>query len=235
MMNNLKIGIVVADTEEYKPLADFVENGQYENYDFLGRVAHKFYISTENGTAEVISILCGIGKVNAAAAAMHLADIGCDYILNFGLSGGISGIDKGEISLANRFLEHDFDLTGLGYSPCEKPGQKYIYEVDDKLISLAKKVLPSCKVGTAVSGDRFICDEKTANYFKDEFSAMTCDMETAAIAYVCDASNIPFIALRKMSDDASDQAGDSYTEMNNTKDISLFGYIIEIIKEIIKL
>ncbi len=235
MMNNIKIGIVVADVEEYKPLAEFIEKGVYEKYNFLGRVAHKFTLSTENTTAEVVSILCGIGKVNATAAAMHLVDIGCDYIMNYGLSGGISGIDKGEISLANRFLEHDFDLTGLGYEPCEKPSQKYIYEVDERLVSLVKKVIPNFKVGTAVSGDRFICDEETANYFRDKFSAMTCDMETAAIAYVCDASNTPFIALRKMSDDASDEAGESYTKMNNTKDFSLSGYIIEIIKEITKL
>ncbi len=234
-MNNIKIGIVVADVEEYKPLAEFIEKGEYEKYDFLGRTAHKFTISTEKGIAEVISILCGIGKVNAAAAAMHLVDIGCCYIMNYGLSGGISEINKGEISFANRFLEHDFDLTGLGYAPCEKPAQKYIYQVDESLVDLVKKVIPNFKVGTAVSGDRFICDEKTANFFRDNYSAMTCDMETAAIAYVADASKIPFICLRKMSDDASDEAGDSYTEMNNTKDVSLFGYVIEIIKEIAKL
>lgn len=235
MMNNIKIGIVIADVEEYKPLAEFIEKGDYEKYNFLNRTAHKFFVTTENGSAEVISILCGIGKVNAAAAAMHLADIGCDYIMNYGLSGGISGINKGEISLANRFIEHDFDLTGLGYAPCEKPSQKYLYEIDDSIIEIVKKVLPCFKVGTAVSGDRFICDEATANYFKTNFSAMTCDMETAAIAYVADASKIPFISLRKMSDDASDEAGDSYTEMNNIKDVSLSNYIIEIIKEITRL
>ena len=234
-MNNLKIGIVVADVEEYKPLAEFIEKGEFEKYDFLGRTAHKFTLSAQNGTATVISILCGIGKVNASAAAMHLVDIGCDYILNYGLSGGISGINKGEISFANRFLEHDFDLTGLGYAPCEKPSQKYVYEVDEKLIDLVKKVIPSFKIGTAVSGDRFICDEATSNYFRDNYFAMTCDMETAAIAYVADASNTPFIALRKISDDASDEAGESYTEMNNTKDNSLSNYILEIIKEIINL
>ena len=91
-MKNIKIGIVVADCDEYKPLANIIEEGEYADYSFLGRTGHKFTINTENGKAEVISILCGIGKVNAAAATMHLIDIGCDYILNYGLSGGISGI-----------------------------------------------------------------------------------------------------------------------------------------------
>ena len=114
-MNNIKIGIVVADNDEYKPLADSIEKGEYSSYNFLGRTGHKFSIKTDNGVAEVISILCGIGKVNAAVATTHLVDIGCDYILNYGLSGGVSGISRNELSLCNRFLEHDFDLTGIGY------------------------------------------------------------------------------------------------------------------------
>ena len=108
-MDCLKIGIVVADNDEYKPLAEFVEKGEHSSYSFLGRNGHKFNIKTEKGTAEVISILCGIGKVNAAAVTAHLVDIGCDYILNYGLSGGVSGISRNELSLCDRFLEHDFD------------------------------------------------------------------------------------------------------------------------------
>ena len=78
-MDILKIGIVVADSDEYKPLLNFIEKSNYEEYSFLGRMAHKFKI----GNAQVVSILCGIGKVNATAAAMHLVDIGCNIILNF--------------------------------------------------------------------------------------------------------------------------------------------------------
>ena len=101
----MKIGIIVADIDEYKPLENYIEKGDFEVYSFLGRKGHKFCVND----TEVISILCGIGKVNATAAAMHLVDVGCDYILNFGLSGGISGVRRGDISIPTRFLEHDFD------------------------------------------------------------------------------------------------------------------------------
>ena len=77
-MKNIKVGIIVADIDEYKPFAETIEKMQYEDYCFLGRKGHKFNIKTSIGQAEVISILCGIGKVNATAAAMHLVDIGCD-------------------------------------------------------------------------------------------------------------------------------------------------------------
>lgn len=231
-MNNLKIGIVVADVDEYKPLAEAVEKGEYTFYGFLGRKGHRFNIKTENGCAEVVSILCGIGKVNAAAAAMHLVDIGCNIILNYGLSGGISGIGRGELCICDRFLEHDFDLTGIGYKLCEKPSQKYIYEGDKALADLCRSIVPNVKTGTAVSGDRFICDEEVRLALKNEFGAMSCDMETAAIAYVCNFAEIPFLALRRISDDAGSDALESYREMNTSDETLLSDYIIRLMGEI---
>lgn len=225
-MADFKIGIVIADIDEYKPLAEYIEKGEFEKYNFLGRLAHKFKI----GNADIVSILCGIGKVNATAAAMHLVDIGCNIILNFGLSGGISGIGKGELCICNRFLEHDFDLTGIGYKPCEKPSQKYIYYADEKLMDLMQELLPEAKRGTAVSGDCFVCDENLRIALKENFDAMSCDMETAAIAYVCDFANIPFLSLRRISDDAGNDAGDSYRQMNDLAEAVLSDLIIEFIK-----
>jgi adenosylhomocysteine nucleosidase len=232
-MKELKIGIVVADIDEYKPFAETIEKGEFSNYYFLGRQGHKFEISTENGKAQVISILCGIGKVNATAAAMHLVDIGCDYVLNYGLSGGISGINRNEITAPDKFIEHDFDLTGIGYKLCEKPLQEYIYYADKYLLDVAKKVINGIKFGTAVSGDHFICDANKRNLLKDNFSAMSCDMETAAIAYVCQFSKVPFLSLRRISDDAGENATDAYREMNVQDDTLLSDYIIDVIKELI--
>ncbi|MBE6776760.1 MAG: 5'-methylthioadenosine/S-adenosylhomocysteine nucleosidase [Ruminococcaceae bacterium] len=232
-MKNIKVGIIVADLDEYKPFAEIIERDNYENYSFLGRKGHKFGIKTSNGQAEVISILCGIGKVNATAAAMHLVDIGCDYLLNYGLSGGISNIRRGELTAPDKFLEHDFDLTGIGYKLCEKPLQEYIYDADNYLLETTKNVVPNLKIGTAVSGDHFICDSITRDSLYKNFSAMSCDMETAAIAYVASYSNTPFLALRRISDDAGDNATDSYREMNQQDDTLLSDYILQIIKELI--
>lgn len=229
----IKVGIVVADLDEYKPLASCIEAGEYSEYSVLGRQGHKFNITTENGSAEVISVLCGIGKVNAAAVTMHLVDIGCDYIFNFGLSGGISGICRGQITAPDKFLEHDFDLSGIGYKLCEKPSQEYIYSADEKLLSVANSIVNGLKMGTAVTGDHFICDPDVRDSLKENFNAMSCDMETAAIAYVCNFAKVPFLALRRVSDDAGETATESYREMNSQDDTLLSDYLIEIIKELI--
>ena len=232
-MKEIKVGIIVADIDEYKPFAATTKKGEFKEYSFLGRTAHQFSLKTEKANITVLSILCGIGKVNAAAAAMHFVDIGCDYILNYGLSGGISKIHRGEISAPDKFLEHDFDLSGIGYKLCEKPLQNYIYKANEDLIKIAERIVPNLKIGTAVSGDHFICDNAVRDSLKENFDAMSCDMETAAIAYVCEFSNTPFLALRRISDDAGSDATEDYKEMNTSEETLLSDYMISIIKELV--
>lgn len=232
-MKRLKIGVVVADVEEYKPLCELWQNFSCDSGIKMSRYNNAYLLKTQNGEAELVCINCGIGKVNAAAAATHLIDLGCSVILNYGLSGGISGVCRGETVVASRFLEHDFDLTTIGYKPCEKPRQKYIYEADERLLRLSKEIYPDIKCGTAVCGDRFICSEEDRNFFKSNFDAMSCDMETAAIASVCDMFSVPFIALRRISDDAGESAVDSYNEMNTAGETVLTDIFDRIVRSVI--
>ncbi len=232
MVKLLKIGIIIADIDEYRPFAEKIKKGEYKNYSFLNREGLEFSIENKTNIYTVIAILCGIGKVNATAIATHFVDIGCDYILNYGLSGGVSGISRGEITAPDKFVEHDFDLTGIGYKPFEKPLQNYIYSANEGLLSIAKTVIPNIKFGTAVSGDHFVCDVQKREYLKTEVCAMSCDMETAAIAYVCEFSNTPFLSLRRISDDAGSDATDSYREMNSQDNTLLSDYLMEIINKL---
>jgi len=233
-MEKLKIGVVVADVEEYKPLCELWQKSEIKSEIKIGRDNNTYEIKNGDAVAQLLCINCGIGKVNAATAATHLIDLGCKVILNFGLSGGISGVHRGEIVAADRFLEHDFDLTTIGYAPCEKPRQKYIYDADAVLLEIVKYCVEGIKCGTAVCGDRFICNEEDRNFFKSEFNAMSCDMETGAIASVCDMFDIPFIALRRISDDAGSDAVDSYNDMNTSGETLLtdvFDKIVRVVAE----
>lgn len=229
-MNKQKIGVIIADEDEFKPFEAEAKRLSGKDYSFLGRKAFE----CEYNSHTVIFILCGIGKVNAAAAAMHLVDTGCNVILNYGLSGGISGVARNELCLPDKFLEHDFDLTVIGYKPCEKPAQKYIYNANAQLIEKFKTMLPNIKVGTAVSGDRFVCDDTLRNLLKTNFDAMCCDMETAAIAYVCDFSGVGFLSLRCISDDAGNDAASLYHESNNADQTKPCEYLLNFIKSLTK-
>lgn len=207
-----KIGIVVADSEEFAPFEKYTRSGT--ELTLLSRRGVAFPVKGKSSSAQAVCVVSKIGKVNAAATAAALIASGCNVLLNFGLSGGISGVRRGELTIADRFLEHDFDLTAIGYKPCEKPGQEYIYPADARLLAIFRRVLPDAVCGTAVCGDRFICNEDDRRFLKETFGAVSCDMETGAVAAVCAMAHVPYIALRRVSDDAGADAESSYREMN---------------------
>ncbi len=228
-MEKLKIGIVIADDMEYAP---FCEMGG-EEAPYFGRTGHRFIFKDKDREIEVWSVYCGIGKVNAAAAAMHLIDNGCDMILNSGLSGGIEGVARGELVIGSRFVEHDFDLTALGFKKGVKPGQTYIYDADSALLEYYGKLL-SVKSGTLVTGDCFVSDPVLKQYLIDEYSAAACDMETAAIASVCYMAGIPFFSIRRVSDDAGESAGESYRDMNENEKFDLAELLVRGVKTMLE-
>ena len=161
MSKKVLIGVIVADVDEFNPFVKAAKKYNAQEYTLLGKKGITFDI---NG-ATVISINCGIGKVNASAVASALASLNCNAILNFGLSGGISGASRGGLCVPDKFLEHDFDLTVLGYKPCEKPNQKYIYGVNSKLLEISKQVANTEFTGTVTytneKGYGFITEDKT--------------------------------------------------------------------------
>ena len=223
-MPQRKIGVIIADVDEFTPFAATVKGARRVETPFKDALTFSAF------GAQVTALLCGMGKVNAAAGTMYLIDSGYDMIISMGFSGGLSGVRRGDFVLPERFMEHDFDLTPIGYKPCEKPGQNYIYAADAKLIGAIAAAGVAKASGTAVCGDRFISDDKSRDFLVNNFSASTCDMETAAVASVCDITKTPFVALRRISDDAGDSAAESYEDMNDKRDRSLSEVFLECLK-----
>lgn len=87
--------------------------------------------------------------------------------------------------------------------------------------------------GTAVCGDRFICNASDRDFLRETFGATTCDMETAAVASVCNMANIPYLSVRRVSDDAGDDAYSSYKAMNIGEGETLSEIFIKVLKEVV--
>ena len=225
----LKIGYVVADEDEYAPLRAVADEYSAKRSDFFAREGHLFTLEKDGKTIEIHSILCGIGMVNAAAAATFLANKGVDILLCSGLSGGISGIKRGELTVGTKYIEHDFDLTPLGYEMCAKPLQKYIYDADKILTDILTDIYPDLKRGAIVSGDCFVGDNNKKEFLKNTFDAMSCDMESSAIAYLAEIAKIPFVTLRKISDDAGDSANESYTDSLDINGEEVLAILLDVI------
>ena len=218
-----KIGFVIADDSEFAPVEDCcVAN------DGVSFVRHsKKYCRFFCGGTEFVAVLCGTGKVNAAAAAAALIEKEApDCIVNFGLSGAINGVVKGEIMLGSRFVEYDFDLTPLGYKIGVKPQPVYIYESDERLNGAIAAKYPDIRFGVFATGDRFVTDDNLRQMLIDEFCANCCDMETAAIASVCRDYGMPFASLRYMSDGADGDACESYRAVNELQKDTLLNMIL---------
>lgn len=207
----MKIGCVIADECEYLPFLNFAKENSATETKKRGRDAVEF---SYNGK-EIIAVKAGIGKVNAAAtAAFLIADDKADIILNFGLSGAISGLLKNDLVAGSTYIECDFDLTAIGYELGKKPQETYIYNADKTLFDTAMKI-DGMKEAKCGCGDLFLADPVKKKLYKDTFGITEFDMETGAIASVCHDADIPFLAIRQISDTADDAAVESYTELNN--------------------
>ncbi|MBQ7596580.1 MAG: 5'-methylthioadenosine/S-adenosylhomocysteine nucleosidase [Clostridia bacterium] len=227
-MEYKKIGVVIADDLEFLPLKNSaepfgVQSGEMNKYETLSFNAYG---------KDVFAVRCMIGKTNAAAAtAMLIEKEKPDCIINIGLSGGIKGVKRGTVFAGTSFQECDFDLSALGRKKGEKPDQVYIYEADKALLAKIPEEL-NIRLLKCGTGDFFITKDEMKEEFYNLFGINTFDMETGAIASVCYSCSVPFLSIRKVSDDSEDSAAEDYRQMNALAETALAEILLEIIKNI---
>ena len=226
-MKNLTVGVVVADEQEYKPVQDYLAARPHTLENLHGYPVLVYKMERDGRALTAKFCLCGIGKVNAAAATAHLLASGCDVIFNTGLSGGL-GADataRGGLVIGERYVEHDFDLTPLDYPRYVKPGGGSL-RANPQLFDLFRRLCPSAAVGTLACGDSFVADAGKARSLADDLGAVACDMESAACACACERANAPFLAIRQISDGADGDAVEAYTESNNRAEDTLLSLLL---------
>ncbi len=230
MKNQVKIGLIIADPAEYAPVeARMIALGG-NNITALGNKGMTLDVNEEGKNLTLTVILCGIGKVNAAAATGYLAANDYSYILSAGFSGGLhEKASEYDAVVGTKYIEHDFDLTVLGYKPAEKPGEEYIHPCSRVLYDAYLEYNPNTLSGTMVAGDCFICSDEKRDFFINTFSAVACDMETAAEAAVCNKSGVGYLAIRKVSDGAGDGAENDYRDSNSSPKANWFALIVDFI------
>lgn len=163
----------------------------------------------------VVAVLSRIGKVAAATTATLLIErFHVDRIVFTGVAGGLApGVQRGDVVLADSFLQHDLDASPL-FPRFEVP----LYGVDRfatdpgltaELMAAVQRGLPGTRVhrGLVVSGDRFVSTGAESAALQAALpGALAVEMEGAAIAQVCHDFGIPFAAVRTISDRADDEA-----------------------------
>jgi len=147
-------------------------------------------------------IYCGLGKVNAAyRLTRRLVEASLQgrpfpYVLNLG-SAGSQSFTKGSLVAADRFVQRDMDVTGLGFAWGETP-----FESEPAMITFPRRFthLPH---GICGSGDSFLQGVPP-------IPSDIIDMEAYALAKICLRESVSFACVKYITDGADDSASEDW-------------------------
>lgn len=211
MPNNLT-GIIGAMPEEIEALLDVLEGTRKEQVG-----AFTLYWGTLEGH-DVCLAECGIGKVNAAALTQLFVMQKVDKVIFTGVAGAVSPeLKVGDIVVSTDALQHDLNVTALGYELGQVPGEPLSWQADEELLELAlsaAREIEDVQVvsGRVVSGDQFIADAGKVTQLRETFGAVCAEMEGAAVAQMCAKAGVPFVIIRSISDTANHEAEVNFRE-----------------------
>ncbi len=204
------IGLITAMPDEAKPYLDRMENDHKER---VGEIL--FHRGSLMGI-DVVMLICGIGKVNAAMGAQAMIQkYAPSRILHSGVGGGLTPQMRiGDVVVGRNCVQYDVDTSALGdpvgmvstvdqiYFPCDQ----------DAARTLMQCASGRAFFGTIATGDRFLTHREDKQPIVDMFGALTCDQESCAIAQVCWIHHTPFSVVRGVSDVTDEEQGAEYVD-----------------------
>lgn len=138
------------------------------------------------------------------------------------------------------FFEYPYENFGMMFprsvavqrAGADEPETRFWFQVDDSLLTHARQAasdvtlkhcteentclekIPQIVIGgSGVSGGAFIDNANFRDYTFKTFGARVLDMESAAVAHVAYANDVPFIAIRSLSDLAGGGTGKNEMEV----------------------
>lgn len=175
------------------------------------------YVSGKLGGCDIVTAVCGIGKVFAAICAQTMIlEYKPEAIINTGVAGSLSAaLNVCDIAVADKVVQHDMDTSPLGDPKGLVSGINVIYfEADKKVCDMLTEAVKAHGIntvsGTIASGDQFIASKDVKERIVSDFGAIACEMEGAAIGHVCYVNKVPFSVLRAISDKADGVADIDY-------------------------
>jgi adenosylhomocysteine nucleosidase len=213
-MSYHKIGIIGAMIEEVELIQQKMTVIQ------TIRLAGILFIEGTFCAKSIVVCKSGVGKVNAAMCTQALIDFfKVDAVVFTGVAGALDpSLNIGDIVISTDCMQHDIDVTALGFPRGIIPFQETsIFAADMALSKVAfeasVKLFPEqAKLGRILSGDQFIADRDKVQVLYNELNGVCTEMEGAATAQVCATNEVAFVIIRSMSDKANGSAPDNFTE-----------------------
>jgi len=228
------IGIIGAMQEEIDLLL-----GALEDAVELQRSGIKYVAGSLHGH-KVVICKSGVGKVNAAVCTQVLIDrFNVGKVIFTGVAGALDPeLDIGDIVISSSSVQHDIDVTALGYGRGVIPYQEVSdWAADEELVAAASaagdKLFPGhIKTGKVLSGDQFIADRSLVQRLRDELGGTCVEMEGASVAQVCAMNQVPYVVIRSISDKADGSAEVNFAEFTVTASNRSFAIVNELLQRL---
>ena len=214
----LNIGMMVAVEIQsvIKKYSSNVEELHISGYDVKKVVTDKY---------NLFIVKSGAGEIAAAAATQFLiTQFNVEYIVNFGVVGGLTEeMSTTKTCIVEKVVHYDFDTSLV--DNCEV-GRYIDYpsvylHTSKELLDKALHICPDLKKVICASGDKFIADREKKEELHRLYNADICEMEAAAIVLTCDRNKVPCLLIKCISDGISGGADEFLKEVNNSADICL--------------
>ena len=167
------IGIIVAEEKELNAVKNIMSN--IEEINIYEKTFYKGIIENKN----VVVVKSNVGKVNSARVCQILIDkFNPKLVINVGTAGSVdNSLDIGDVVVADRLVQYDFDVTPFGRKLGEIENIGGYIEVDKKLLDLFNDI--DVTIGTIATGDKFIVNIEEKNNIRNR-----CDFITSVFAFL---------------------------------------------------
>lgn len=209
----MSIGIMTAIPQEFSAFESLLSDVQVLDSDWrTGAVAGH----------EIVLVLSGIGKVNAASVATALIERHDPHVLVFsGVAGGLDpSLSVGDVVIGAHTIQHDAGTFGpkglvvhqaghvasfnpsdmLGYRPRPDVLASCEHALDGFVLSDFDGRVPSLVFGSILTGDQFLANGDERDRLFQLFGAQAIEMEGAAVAQVAENYSIDHLVIRSLSD-----------------------------------
>jgi len=159
-----------------------------------------------------------------------LATLTPDRVVCVGVAGGLEPALLGDVVIGSGLIAHGFgQLSAEGFvaTPTEPPrpdgrSNPLVFPADAALLAAARRAsaglalvpldcvgdgrVPAFHVGVIATEDAYSIDERRNRGMQADHGCVAFEMEGAAIAQICHQNGVPFLAIRAISNPATEAA-----------------------------
>lgn len=204
--------VVAAMPEEAEPFLELATSRCERSQPVGSATLHALVLAGR----PVLLVRTGIGLVNAASALTAAIErFEPSAVVSAGSCGGLrADVNVGDLVVGTEFRYADADATAFGYAPGQVPGMPEAFTASPDLVAAARNLAgPGGRApwrGTMLSGGSFVTAENVGGVRETFPGALSTDMESTALAQVCQATGRDFLALRSISDLCGPAAGQQF-------------------------